>query len=315
MDVHTEYRQTAMSPSPHWVLSAAGQGVSIANHRVIFRTFTPCDTFCQGFNGPRSAVKGIGEVVLEVRRTLAHPKSRHARSRTTTIVLRNVLYCPMAYFNVVSHQLFEDYKMTKDNDGTGSWKLVHNETGHLAGFLDDFGDHCTRLLLKGQKKGDARQDARRIGRLDLASEIFATWPEAEPKRWGTPRSPSNQLATCGATERWPSSLSSPVWPHPTHLESNDKKEPSIQYKEHQVEEEEVLVSGDGEETSLSDEICGEAGQQEDEVKPVGPESRKGMDVNSFARELEKELAHAADSLACVLTTRTTVARASSWSEP
>lgn len=289
----------AMSPremaphSPHWVLGVAGpQGVSIASHRDWFRTFTPCNTFCGRLDGNRSEVKGIGEVVLKVRKTLTKSRSSSGSDRRTIIVLQNVLYCPKARFNLVGPQIFEGYSTTKDDGPAGCGRLLHRQTGDTAGFLDDFGDDCKRLLLKGQTKGDARRDWS----LDLASEIFATWPEAERNRWQTPRSPWKELAIRGADERRapkrPSSSSSSTSPHPTPTENKEQKM-MIRHRKNWAEE--VPVCGDGEETSLSGKIAWSAGQQEDEDKAAAPESEKGKGVSSFMRELEEDLAHAADS--------------------
>ena len=57
------------------------------------------------------------------------------------------------------------------------------------------------------------------------------------------------------------------------------------------------MRGGWEETSLSDEIIMAERQQGNEVKPATPGSavsEKAMGLNSFVRELEEDLAHAAD---------------------
>jgi hypothetical protein len=116
------------------------------------------------------AVEGVGDVELQLRRTLSDKKRG---PRSTTIVLRDVLYVPGAVCNILGGHIVDDFGLA--TGGAVGGELLNIKTGAVVGLLD-----CPRLfklLLKGQPKGETSL------KKDVLYMIRASWPEDEQLRW------------------------------------------------------------------------------------------------------------------------------------
>jgi hypothetical protein len=115
--------------------------------------------------GSRMAVEGIGDVELRVRKP-----QRDARPSYSVIRLKDVLYCPRATCNIISHRcsdLVDGYKFSYGESFT--------KDGIPVGLVDN--PKLMKLRLSGQ--------APNVTSLDKNDDYMLSiiWPGEERRRW------------------------------------------------------------------------------------------------------------------------------------
>lgn len=174
-----------------WVFSN-NSNVHVANHLDWFISYEPfLTTFNSGLgdgaDGAGAQVFGIGDVELP---TKTHP-TRAGAAYQGTILLRNVLYAPSAFCNILGSPLFNNYSYTSDS-GAGISKITSKTTGACVGLLDN--NILFRLRLRGQS---AKQSSLKAG---MVYFIRANWPSSEIARWKASRAEHGQEGHASFTE-------------------------------------------------------------------------------------------------------------------
>ncbi|KAL9597722.1 MAG: hypothetical protein Q9219_004979 [cf. Caloplaca sp. 3 TL-2023] len=153
-----------------WIFSN-NSDVHLANHRDWFVSYQPfITTVDSGFKNAGGQVLGIGDVELP---TKTHP-TRTGTAYQGTILLRDVLYAPSAFCNILGGPILAEHRGLMDfTDGTS--KITVATTGACVGLLD----HSTlfRLRLRGQSAKQSSLDPKGI------YFIRANWPPSERARW------------------------------------------------------------------------------------------------------------------------------------
>ncbi|KAI4132193.1 MAG: hypothetical protein LQ338_000859 [Usnochroma carphineum] len=157
-----------------WIFSN-NSNVHVANHRDWFTSYTPFVTsFDSGMTGPFSGndvrVEGIGDVELT---TKTHP-TRSGTAFQATIVLRDVLYAPSAFCNILGQSLMEDHNVSF-NSGPGKSKVISIKSGACVGLIDR--NILYRLRLRGQSANQTTLDPNSL------YVIRATWAAGERAKW------------------------------------------------------------------------------------------------------------------------------------
>lgn len=117
---------------------------------------------------------GIGNVVLETRRTVSKAARKNGRKTSSTITLHDVLYAPDYVCNILGGPILDEYGVQMGGEG----KLTSKETGATVGVME-FPPAVTvnKLLLKGQPQGHTSLDR------DQMYWINARWSDSERQRW------------------------------------------------------------------------------------------------------------------------------------
>lgn len=156
-----------------WIWSSTSN-VHVANHRDWFTTFTPL-TSSITCGAETHAVEGIGAVTLEVRRMVgaAAKAAKNKAMVNSTIVLRHVLYVPTLMCNILGEPVKEEYSVSIGVDKL----LMDKDTGRGVGLLERNEAGLTKVILKGQAKGQSSF------KKDDVHDFSAIWPEEERRKW------------------------------------------------------------------------------------------------------------------------------------
>lgn len=189
-----------------WIFSTSSN-VHVANDRDWFTTYTAFPTRVGTYiNGAGVEVLGIGDVELEVRKVVGEAARKRRGRKTSTIILRDVLYAPGYICNVVGSPISHDYGLILDF-GTNCGYLTNLQTKATVGLLDM--TTLLKLWLKGQAKGQSSLDPRQ------EYMINAIWSEGERRPWklskseGAPSQPQDTIAA--RTESWPYTAEEKRW--------------------------------------------------------------------------------------------------------
>lgn len=151
----------------------------VATHRDWFTTFTPITSQISstyntsGTGATTFPVQGIGTVTLEVRRIIGSTAKRNVGPKTSQITLRNVLFVPDFWCNVMGDPVREDYAVSI---GAERW-IMDGKTGRGLGMLDRNPAGLVKILLKGQAKGETGL----VG--DVPERVCVLWDEEERGKW------------------------------------------------------------------------------------------------------------------------------------
>ncbi|KAF2767442.1 hypothetical protein EJ03DRAFT_353064 [Teratosphaeria nubilosa] len=157
-------------------LYASTCNVHIATHRDWFTTYTAFPSHLRDATGTHlTPVSGIGTVDLSVRKLVGEAaKKGPPKNKNSTITLRNVLYAPDLMCNVLGKPVTDEYDVSI---GAERW-LMDKRNGAGVGLLDRNEAGWTKVVLKGQAKGDSR-----LGKAVDGKWLQAVWPEEERRRW------------------------------------------------------------------------------------------------------------------------------------
>lgn len=146
----------------------------VAIHREWFTTFTTISSTVTS-DGIKYAVEGIGDVTLEVRK-LVGAAAKAAKSKAmvnSTVILKNVLFVPSFTCNVLGEPVRRDYDVSIGVDKL----LMDKTTGRGVGLLERNEAGLTKVILKGQAKGQSSMKGQQI------NELSVLWPDAEKEKW------------------------------------------------------------------------------------------------------------------------------------
>lgn len=152
----------------------------IATHRDWFTSFTPLTSqitsTSNGTTKTTHTVEGIGSVELEVRRIIGNAAKRNVGPKNSKVVLRNVLFVPDFFCNVMGVPVREDYDISI---GAERW-IMDKKTGRGIGMLDKNPAGLVKILLKGQAKGETglKGDVPERVTVDWSAEEIQKWKEA-----------------------------------------------------------------------------------------------------------------------------------------
>lgn len=155
-----------------WVWSSDAN-VHVANHRDWFTSFTPLFSAVTS-RGEMYPVEGMGDVSLDVRRMIG-PAAKAAKNKAmvnTTIILHDVLYVPTMRCNILGQPLRKEYDVSIGVDKL----LMDKNTGRGVGLLERNGAGLTKVILKGQAKGQSSFTKDEDGEV-----ITATWSDEARK--------------------------------------------------------------------------------------------------------------------------------------
>ena len=159
-----------------WIWSSTSN-IHVANHRDWFTTFTPFSSVVTGgsASSETQAVEGIGDVTLELRRMVgaAAKAAKNKAMVNSTIVLRDVLYVPTFTCNVLGEPVRSEYDVSIGVDKL----LMDKDTGRGVGLLERNAAGLTKVILKGQAKGQSSLKKDEVG------DVSATWSDGEKKKW------------------------------------------------------------------------------------------------------------------------------------
>ncbi|KAK5114043.1 hypothetical protein LTR85_010349 [Meristemomyces frigidus] len=173
-----------------WIVSNTSN-VHVATHRDWFTNFTAFPStlglFFSSSGGGK--VLGVGDVALEVRKVTGEAARKKRGRKTSTIILRDVVYAPSYPTNIVGLPMFEEYGVMLGPGESGV--LTNISTRATEGLLDLA--RLPKLLLKGQAWGQTSLDP------DGRYAINATWSEKEQCRWLAFKSSSAVAASHAVT--------------------------------------------------------------------------------------------------------------------